>query len=167
LPSLSHSFNLVLRLNIISPAHAPNPGRIRRRRCAYHPDAWHELYVTLGGALAALTGLRFVATSLHVDKVAQTPHWARRAFTNNFSLIIALIESLLVLAPQPAEWLGAELIALNLFALTILMLPLIRSWLTTVKGLPPLRLFFGTAPGSSALRAGQGSSSMPAAACFC
>jgi len=27
----------------------------------------------------------------------------------------------------------------------LLMLPLIRSWLTSVKGLPPLRLFFGTA----------------------
>ena len=34
---------------------------------AYHPEAWHELYVTMGGALAALTGLLFVATSLHVD----------------------------------------------------------------------------------------------------
>ena len=112
---------------------------------AYHPESWHELYVTLGGALAALTGLLFVATSLHVDKIAQTPHWARRAFTNTFSLIIALIESLLVLAPQPEAWLGIELIALNLFALAVLMLPLIRSWLTSVKGLPPLRLFFGTA----------------------
>ena len=111
---------------------------------AYHPESWHELYVTMGSALAALTGLLFVATSLHVDKVAQTPHWARRAFTNTFSLIIALIESLLVLAPQPVDWLGYELIALNLFALVVLMLPLIRSWLATVKGMPPLRLFFGT-----------------------
>jgi len=112
---------------------------------AYHPESWHELYVTMGGALAALTGLLFVATSLHVDKIAQTPHWARRAFTNTFALIGAMIESLLVLAPQPAEWLGYELIALNLFLLVVLMVPLIRSWLTTVKGLPPLRLFFGTA----------------------
>ncbi len=111
---------------------------------AYHPEAWHELYVTMGGALAALTGLLFVATSLHVDKVAQTPHWARRAFTNTFALIAALIELLLVLVPQPAEWLGYELIALNLFALIALMTPLIRSWLTAVKGLPPLRLLFGT-----------------------
>lgn len=112
---------------------------------AYHPEAWHELYVTLGSALAALTGLLFVATSLHVDKVAQTPHWARRAFTNTFALIVALIESLLVLAPQPPAWLGYEIIALSFFALVALMLPLIQSWLTSVKGLPPLRLFFGTA----------------------
>lgn len=112
---------------------------------AYHPESWHELYVTMGGALAALTGLLFVATSLHVEKIAQTPHWARRAFTNTFSLIGALTESLLILVPQPATWLGYELIGLNLFALIVLMVPLIRSWLKTVPGLPPLRLFGGTA----------------------
>ena len=87
---------------------------------AYHPEAWHELYVTLGGAIAALTGLLFVATSLHVEKIAVTPHWGRRAFTNTFALIGVLIECLLVLVP------------------------LIRSWVATVAGLPPLRLLLGT-----------------------
>lgn len=111
---------------------------------AYHPEAWHELYVTLGGALAALTGLLFVATSLHVEKIATTPHWARRAFTNTFSLIGALIESLLVLLPQPVHWLGYELIVLNLGLLVFLMTPLIRSWIVNVAGMPPLRLFVGT-----------------------
>ena len=112
---------------------------------AYHPEAWHELYVTLGGVLAALTGLLFVATSLHVEKIAKTPHWARRIFANTFSLIGALIETLLVLIPQPPHWLGTELIVTNLFFLLFLMLPLIRSWIATVPGLPPLRLFAGTA----------------------
>ena len=112
---------------------------------AYHPEAWHELYVTLGGAIAALTGLLFVATSLHVEKIAQTPHWARRIFTNTFALIGALIESLLVLVPQTTSWLGYELIVLNMFLLLFLMVPLIRSWIATVVGLPPWRLFAGTA----------------------
>jgi modulator of FtsH protease len=111
---------------------------------AYHPEAWRELYVTLGGAVAALTGLLFVATSLHVERIAKTPHWARRAFANTFSLIGVMIEALLVLIPQPANWLGTELIVLNLFLLVVLMLPLIRSWLRTVAGMPPLRLFAGT-----------------------
>lgn len=112
---------------------------------AYHPEAWHELYVALGGAIAALTGLLFVATSLHVEKIAKTPHWARRIFTNTFALIGALIESLLILVPQPATWLGYELIVLNMFLLLFLMVPLIRSWIATVAGLPPWRLFAGTA----------------------
>ena len=47
--------------------------------------------------------------------------------------------------PQPAAWLGYELVALNLFLLAFLMVPLIRSWLVSVRGLPPLRLFAGTA----------------------
>lgn len=111
---------------------------------AYHPEAWHELYVTLGGAIAALTGLLFVATSLHVEKIAKIPHWSRRTFTNTFALIGVLIESILILMPQPPSWLGYELIALNLFLLFFLMVPLIRSWITTVDGLPPLRLFAGS-----------------------
>ena len=111
---------------------------------AYHPEAWRELYVTLGGAIAALTGLLFVATSLHVEKIAKTPHWGRRAFTNIFALTGALIESILVLAPRASDWLGIELIILNLLLLLLLMVPLIRSWIATVAGLPPLRLFAGT-----------------------
>ncbi len=112
---------------------------------AYHPEAWHELYVMLGGAVAALTGLLFVATSLHVEKINQTPHWKRRVFANTFSLIAVLIECILLLAAQPTNWLGVELIVLNLFMLVFFMVPLIRSWIATVKGWPPIRLFAGTA----------------------
>jgi modulator of FtsH protease len=85
-----------------------------------------RVFGTHSGAIAALTGLLFVATSLHVERIAKTPHWARRAFANTFSLIGVMIEALLVLVPQPANWLGAELIVLNLFLLVMLMLPLIR-----------------------------------------
>ena len=111
---------------------------------AYHPEAWHELFAVLGGAIAALTGLLFVAMSLHVEKIREAPHWGRRAHTNTFSLVGALIELMLILIPQPASWLGYELIALNLALLFFLMVPLIRSWLKEVAGLPPLRLFAGT-----------------------
>lgn len=31
---------------------------------AYSPEAWHELYIMLGGSLAALAGLLFVAMSI-------------------------------------------------------------------------------------------------------
>jgi hypothetical protein len=40
---------------------------------AYHPESWHELFSDLGGAIAALTGLLFVAMSLHVDKSREAP----------------------------------------------------------------------------------------------
>jgi modulator of FtsH protease len=111
---------------------------------AYHPEAWHEFYVMSGGAIAALTGLLFVATTLHVERIAKTRHWQKRIFANTFSLIGALIESGLILIPQPADWLGYELVALNLFLLAFLMIPLIRSWVKTVAGMPPFRLVAGT-----------------------
>ena len=77
---------------------------------------------------------------MHVEKIAKTPHSGRRAFTNIFAVIGALIESILVLAPQPPDLLGVELIVLNLSLLLLLMVPLIRSWIETVAGFPPLRL---------------------------
>jgi hypothetical protein len=46
---------------------------------AYHIEAWREFYVMLGGSLAALTGLLFVATSLHIGELAKVPHWRIRA----------------------------------------------------------------------------------------
>ena len=110
---------------------------------AYHPEAWHELYILLGGAAAALTGLLFVATSLHVERIIATPHWGRRIFANTFSLTGVLIESILVTIPQPAQWLGYELVIGNIFLLIFLMAPLIRSWIATA-GVPPLRLVAGT-----------------------
>lgn len=110
---------------------------------AYRPESWHELYILLGGAAAALTGLLFVATSLHVERIIATPHWRRRLLANTFSLTGVLIESILVTVPQPAQWLGYELVIGNLFLLAFLMAPLIRSWIA-VSGVPPLRLVAGT-----------------------
>jgi hypothetical protein len=49
---------------------------------AYNPEAWKEFYIMLGGSIAALTGLLFVATSLHVDEIGKRPHFTVRAFGN-------------------------------------------------------------------------------------
>jgi hypothetical protein len=37
---------------------------------AYHPDQWHDFFVTVGGGAAALTGLVFVAMSLNLGVIA-------------------------------------------------------------------------------------------------
>jgi hypothetical protein len=82
---------------------------------AYHPEAWKDLYVMLGGSLAALTGLLFVATSLHIAEIAKTPHFRTRAFGNTFELVGQLINTALVLTPQPVGWLGIELALFSTF----------------------------------------------------
>ena len=36
---------------------------------AYQPELWRDLYVMLGTAAAALIGLLFIATSLHLNEI--------------------------------------------------------------------------------------------------
>ena len=45
----------------------------------YRPDQWHDYFITMGGASAALTGLVFVAMSLNPNVIAQDETHRRRA----------------------------------------------------------------------------------------
>jgi hypothetical protein len=95
---------------------------------AYHPEAWKEFYVMLGGSIAALTGLLFVATSLHIAEIGKTPHFRTRAFGNTFELVGQLINSALVLTPQPVMWLGIELALFNMFLFFIVQVRFHITW---------------------------------------
>ncbi|HEY0223228.1 MAG TPA: hypothetical protein VGC38_01800 [Pseudolabrys sp.] len=70
-----------------------------------------------GRSLAALTGLLFVAISIRIDEIRQMPHWRIRAFGNTFALIGLLIEASVMLVPQSHIFMGAEIVAINLFLL--------------------------------------------------
>jgi modulator of FtsH protease len=80
----------------------------------YQPELWRDAYVMLGTAAAALIGLLFVATSLHLDEVVNNPIYRIRARNNSFYLLTLLVEATLILIPQPMVVLGAELIAVTL-----------------------------------------------------
>lgn len=84
---------------------------------AYETEAWREVYLMLGGAVAALAGLLFVAISIKIDVIRELPQWRTRAFGNTFAFVGLLIEATLVMLPQESSWLGAELILVNLFLL--------------------------------------------------
>jgi hypothetical protein len=81
----------------------------------YQPELWRDTFVVLGSSAAALIGLLFIATSLHLNEIVNNPIAHRRAFNNTCFLLIILIEALLLLIPQPMHILGAELIFVNLF----------------------------------------------------
>jgi hypothetical protein len=80
-------------------------------------DAWHDLYVMLGTSSAALIGLLFVATSLHLGEVMSNPAFRVRAYNVTLYLLTLLVEAVLILVPQPVPFLGAELVVLNLVGL--------------------------------------------------
>jgi hypothetical protein len=76
---------------------------------AYEPAAWQGLYLMVGGAAAVLTGLIFVAVSLHPTPVLSDPFHRGRAESSLLALMAVLLISGAVLIPgQPVSVLGAE-----------------------------------------------------------
>jgi hypothetical protein len=80
-------------------------------------DAWHDLYLMLGTSAAALIGLLFVATSIHLGEVASNPGFRVRSYNSTLYLLMLLAEAIVILVPQPVSFLGAELVVLNFVGL--------------------------------------------------
>ena len=78
---------------------------------AYAPDAWRDFAVTTGGLAGALTGLLFVAMSLHSGALAKSLALRSRAAQTLVLFLTPAIAALVVAAPQPSAALGAELLA--------------------------------------------------------
>lgn len=81
---------------------------------AFQVELWRDLYVMLGTSSAALIGLLYVVTSLHLDEIVKNQAYRTRARSNAIFLLITLVEAVLILTPQPMVWLGFELAAVNL-----------------------------------------------------
>jgi hypothetical protein len=77
--------------------------------------SWGELYLMLGGSSAALIGLLFVATTLHVREIANNPMFRVRVQNSMLILLGTLMQAAAILTPQPLRALGIELLILNLW----------------------------------------------------
>ena len=76
---------------------------------AYNPADWHDFYVMTGGAAAALTGLLFVAMSLHAGPIMSNVFYRNRAIGTLTSLGSQLLLAAAVLVPgQPVWAIGVE-----------------------------------------------------------
>ena len=72
---------------------------------------WHDYFITVGGGAAALTGLVFVAMTLHLDEIINNPVHRHRARTILAGLTAIFIRCALVLmGGQNAEAVAVELI---------------------------------------------------------
>jgi hypothetical protein len=104
---------------------------------AYLPDIWRDLYLMLGTSSAALIGLLFVASSLHVREIVSVEMFKVRVQNTMLVMVGTLIQATAILTPQPLRLLGAELLILNLWGLSF-----------------PLSLLFRAARMSAAARGG-------------
>ena len=77
------------------------------------PAAWSDFYVMMGGANAALTGLVFVALSIHLREVLDHPLLRPRAVIALTVLTTQIVIAAIVLVPQSSQLIGLEIFAVN------------------------------------------------------
>jgi len=77
------------------------------------PAAWQNFYLMMGTANAAITGLVFVALSIHLREVLDHPLLRPRAVIALVVLTTQIVISAVVLTPQPRELMGVEIFVLN------------------------------------------------------
>jgi modulator of FtsH protease len=83
---------------------------------SYDPAAWHDFFVMLGGGAAALTGLVFVALSLHLDRVVADPFHRFRAGVSVAGLTSMVVLSGAALVPtQSHQAMGIEVLLISAF----------------------------------------------------
>jgi hypothetical protein len=83
----------------------------------YSAELWHEFFVGVAGAAAALTGLLFVSLSINLQQILQQVWLPRRAGLTVVLLFEALVIAILGLVPgQSSVALGVELLSLGLGA---------------------------------------------------
>ena len=86
---------------------------------ANDPAAWQNFYIMIGTANAAITGLLFVALSMHLKQILSHPIYKPRAIVVLVILTTQIIISAIVLTPQPRDAMGWEILVLNLFFLAL------------------------------------------------
>jgi hypothetical protein len=92
----------------------------------YHAAAWHDYFMMVGGGAAALTGLVFVAMSIHLDSIALNVAHRHRARTVLTGLTAVFIRcALALMAGQNDQAVAVELF-LVLLVVDFLLLRSIR-----------------------------------------
>ena len=81
------------------------------------PAAWQNFYIMIGTANAAITGLLFVALSMHLKQILAHAVYKPRAIVVLVILTTQIVISAIVLAPQPRDLMGWEILILNVFFL--------------------------------------------------
>jgi hypothetical protein len=86
---------------------------------ANDPAAWQNFYIMIGTANAAITGLLFVALSLHLREILQHPIFKPRAILVIVVLTTQIVVAAIVLSPQPEKLMGVEILLINAVFITL------------------------------------------------
>jgi hypothetical protein len=86
---------------------------------SYDPAAWQNFYLMMGTANAAITGLVFVALSIHLREVLDHPILKPRAVVALVVLTSQIVIAAIVLAPQSVQLMGVEILLLNVVFISL------------------------------------------------
>ncbi len=77
----------------------------------FEATAWHDSFLMVGGGAAALTGLVFVAMTLHLEEIAAHPVHRHRARTILTGLTAVFVRcGLVLMAGQSGQVVALELV---------------------------------------------------------
>ena len=94
---------------------------------AYRPELWHDLFVAMAGAAAALTGLIFVAVSINLEQILKYRALPVRAVETLSILLGLLLLSVCILIPgQSLTALGLEMLILGTVLAAVLLMRRLR-----------------------------------------
>jgi hypothetical protein len=103
----------------------------------YQPALWHDYFIVVGSGAAALTGLVFVAMTLHLEEVTGNPVHRHRARTILTGLTAVFIRCALVLmGGQSGQVVALELIVV-LLGVEVILYRSIRDALRTASVAQP------------------------------
>jgi hypothetical protein len=81
---------------------------------AYSSEPWHDFFIGVAGAAAALTGLLFVSLSINLEQILRQPWLPRRAALTLILLFETLVIAILGLVPgQSPMALGVEYLSVG------------------------------------------------------
>jgi hypothetical protein len=105
---------------------------------AYDPEQWHDLFVAVAGASAALAGLLFVAVSINVERILKYEGLPERGIEALAMLLAPLVVSIAGLMPgQGHVALGIELLAIGAALVGVMVRLPIARWLPDGVETPP------------------------------
>jgi hypothetical protein len=99
----------------------------------YDSAAWQNFYVMMGGANAALTGLVFVALSIHLREVLDHPLLKPRAVIALTVLTTQIVIAAIVLVPQSSQLMGLEIFLVNAAFLAVDLRNRVSRAITTAR----------------------------------
>jgi hypothetical protein len=86
----------------------------------FHPEQWHDFFLLVGTGAATLTGLIFIALTIHLRTITQDMVHRGRALSSLNGLVVIFLQCSFILLPQQKHTIiGFELLLLALVGFAV------------------------------------------------